>query len=83
MSKVIVGIAIIMVSLVIMYVGYKYMRVSKATTDKAGIKVDFKKTPATGGFAPGITGAVIMLTGLFGCIWGFFLTISVNAFAGF
>ncbi|GEN94138.1 hypothetical protein PET01_01880 [Pediococcus ethanolidurans] len=64
------GIIIILVSIGIISVGIRYARTSKATFAKAGVKVDFKKTPATYGFAPGIMGAIIIIIGIAGLVWG-------------
>lgn len=70
MTQTILGIVIILVSIGIISVGVRYVRTSKAAFAKAGVKVDFKKTPATYGFAPGIMGAIIIIVGVAGLVWG-------------
>jgi len=71
MMKILEGIAVFIIGLGIMFYGFKYMKISKKNFDEAGVKVDFKSTPATFGFASILTGSIIMLAG-FGCfLWGF------------
>lgn len=73
MMKLLGSLVIIVASLGIIYGGLRYIRFSKATFAKANVKVDFTKTPAAVGFAPGIIGALIMLVGFAGCVWGLML----------
>lgn len=65
-----VGIIINLISIGILWIGIRYVRINKERFVKAGVKVDFKKTPATYGFAPEITGAIIIIVGIAGLVWG-------------
>ncbi|AMV65068.1 Hypothetical protein ADU71_1170 [Pediococcus damnosus] len=68
--KTFLGIIIILISIGIIYLGIRYIRDNKKTYAKAGVKVDFKKTPVANGFAPGLIGTMMILVGICDLVWG-------------
>ncbi len=73
MSQSLLGIVVLLISLGIVYGGFRYVRSGKRAYASAGVKVDFNKTPAAYGFAPGVIGTIIMLVGVCGIVWSLIL----------
>lgn len=73
MLQIVLGIAILVISLGVVYGGYRYAQIGKAKFADAGVKVNFSRTPAAYGFAPGVMGTLIILVGICGMVWGLIL----------